>query len=549
MTLDTTMQKDVTKKHVRLDVSGKVESKPADDLVDVALRRSRELIRTVPAFASDKNGEEGEPPAENVRPSLADAGEGLWLPPPDPNAEAADDAAPAPMDVTDKPAAAADPEAGGLFLSHAWDEPKGWTEQFGESEQPSFAAAKQLQVAASLREAERRQLQRPGAPTRVWVDFASLPDPVTQADHPLEQTVFGPYRLPVRELKTFVPRQPDAQEQVAYTLLHLPEGHSFEGVMKQTAYDDQRRPLQNSPTEEVSWAIPAGWHFIRSCRAIPEGAISPWETEQKPEYRPLTEQLRRWCTRLALHDEAWVEFTLGSLRSECLLLADTMLTLHCGMVAVVAWNYFDRLWPLWEWAVYCARCGPHRIQLACDSFTQGTLDKYHGAVRRVSVLSAGCRDERDRTLLLDAFEALFHCKVTYDTVGYEKPSGECTTVLKKRVVDFSAVERYVQVTAIAIFAREAALVASREHGVKDEAGWVNLAKELGFTDLHKALKLVKPWFWTEPLRNEGKKEEEIDLEYRALVETWWEEHVLPELEMERQLALRPMSTLATYIPP
>eukprot|EP00930_Biecheleria_cincta_P069830 TRINITY_DN5751_c1_g1_i1.p1 TRINITY_DN5751_c1_g1~~TRINITY_DN5751_c1_g1_i1.p1 ORF type:complete len:568 (-),score=85.06 TRINITY_DN5751_c1_g1_i1:289-1887(-) len=532
------MQKDVTKKHVRLDVSSKVESEPADDLADVAIRRCRELIRTVRAFASEENVDEG-PPAENVRPSLADAGEGLWLPPPDPNAETPDDI----VGATEKPEAAADPEAGGLFLSHVWDEPEGWAEHFGpteESEGLSYAAAKQAQVASSLREAERRQFPRPWAPTRVWVDFASLPEPVTQADHPLEQTVFGPYRLPIRELKSFVPRQPHAQEQVAYTLLHLPEGHSFEGVMKKTEYDDQRRPLQNSPTEEVSWSIPAGWHFIRSCRAIPEGPIPPWETEQKPEYRPLTEQLRTWCTRLALRNEAWVEFTLGSLRSECLLLADTMLTLHCGMVAVAPWNYFDRLWPLWEWAVYCARCGPHRIQLACDSFTQGTLEKYHQAIRKVSVLNAGCRDERDRTLLLDALEALFNCKIIDETVGYERPAGECTHVVKKRVVDFSAVERFVQITAIAIFAREAALVASREHGVKDEAGWVLLAKELGFTNLHKALKLCKPWFWTEPLRNEGSEEEQIDLEYRTLVEQWWEDHVLPEVELERQLALKPI---------
>eukprot|EP00913_Durusdinium_trenchii_P028600 g26823.t1 len=55
---------------------------------------------------------------------------------------------------------------------------------------------------------------------------------------------------------------------------------------------------------------------------------------------PLTEQLRRWCTRLALREEVWLEFTLGSLRAECLLLADTMLTMHAGFVAVVdAWSH------------------------------------------------------------------------------------------------------------------------------------------------------------------------------------------------------------------
>ncbi|OLP76278.1 hypothetical protein AK812_SmicGene43810 [Symbiodinium microadriaticum] len=60
---------------------------------------------------------------------------------------------------------------------------------------------------------------------------------------------------------------------------------------------------------------------------------------------PLKEQLRRWSTRLALRDEVWLEFTLGSLRAECLLLADTML-------------------------VFCARCGTGRVQLAADAFSR-----------------------------------------------------------------------------------------------------------------------------------------------------------------------------------
>ncbi|CAL1152396.1 unnamed protein product [Cladocopium goreaui] len=62
------------------------------------------------------------------------------------------------------------------------------------------------------------------------------------------------------------------------------------------------------------------------------------DVKQGMPQTPLTEQLRRWCARLALREEVWLEFTLGSLRAECLLLADTMLvrmTMHAGLVAVV----------------------------------------------------------------------------------------------------------------------------------------------------------------------------------------------------------------------
>ena len=53
------------------------------------------------------------------------------------------------------------------------------------------------------------------------MDFASLPPPVSPSDHPLEQTVFGPYRLPVEELKRFVPRAPGTKECAYLNLYYI----------------------------------------------------------------------------------------------------------------------------------------------------------------------------------------------------------------------------------------------------------------------------------------------------------------------------------------
>lgn len=473
----------------------------------IAVRRCRELLRTVPLE------------------DLVTPNEDLWH------------GRPAGMETGMQLEAEADPEGGGVFLSHVWDEPFGWSEHFIAQ---SFTGAKALQVSTALYEAERRQLHQEGSPMRVWVDFASLPPPVSPSDHPLEQTIFGPYRLPVEELKRFVPRA--APVKVAtkdgprYTLMHLPEGHSFTGTMRKTEWDDHGRPLQNPELEEVSWSIPAGWHFIRNCRVIPEGFISPWAAAEKPEYRPLTEQLRRWCQRLALREEVWLEFTLGSLRAECLLLADTMLTMHSGFVAVVGWNYFDRLWPLWEWAVFCARRGAHRVQLAADAFSKKTLVEYHRAMRRISVVNASCRDQRDRPILLEALEKLFNCSASMEMVGFKTGDSESgPTVVKERMVDYSRVERFVRVTAIAVFAREAALANSRQLEKTDETGWIALAQELGYDDLWNALKKCKPWDWTDVVQTEDL--EQTDLAYEATVEAWWEDCVVPELERERQMAL------------
>eukprot|EP00439_Symbiodinium_sp_Y106_P044669 s290_g5.t1 len=239
------------------------------------------------------------------------------------------------------------------------------------------------------------------------------------------------------------------------------------------------------------------------------------------EIRPLKEQLRRWSTRLALRDEVWLEFTLGSLRAECLLLADTMLTMHDGFVAVVGWNYFDRLWPLWEWAVFCARCGTGRVQLAADAFSRAAGVEYHRAIRRLSVENASLRDVRDRPIILEALEKLFRCSSQMEMVEVRKLGGENGGVVKERIVDYSSVERFVRATAIAAFAREAALASSRELEKADESGWIGLAEEFGLHDLHHALKMCKPWDWLDLVRQQGA--EDLDLAYEAMVEAWWEE--------------------------
>merc|ERR1712072_1009669 len=250
--------------------------------------------------------------------------------------------------------------------------------------------------------------------------------------------------------------------------------------------------------------------------------------------------MRKWCAQLRLRDEVWVEFTLGSIRAEVMLLSETMMALHGGLLAVVTWNYFDRLWPFVEWTVYCARRGPNRIQLASDHFVGAAVVEYHRAIRRLSVENAGCRDPRDRELLLGMIKRIFKCDTKLVTESYVKPaSGALTEAIKVPVTDYSAVERYARATAIAVFAHECADVANRKPAAGDEFGWAALAGELGLTDLEAALKMCKPFDWEElaAYKPEASLEERQTC-YDALVEDWWRGKVLPVLEDERKLAMR-----------
>jgi hypothetical protein len=465
---------------------------------------------------------------------------------PDPNAEAppadpkaAAKGAPPPEQPADALEVADDPETGGLFLSHVWGEPEWWTELFGSTQ---FKVTKHQQVSSALQCASshhpsRPELIPPQKETRVWVDRTSLPDPVVPFDHPFEELTLGTYAMPVKDLKNMFPKPEYHIDAEGYTMVRIPDGgFRFEATMNLRKWDEIGRPLERTTPMPVEWDIPPGVYHVRSAKVIPEDRVSPSEAGEKTEFKPFREHLRKWCANLRLRDEVWVEFTLGSIRAECMLLAETMLALHGGLLAVVTWNYFDRLWPFVEWTVYSARRGPDRIQLAADHFTGAALVEYHRAIRRLSVDKAGVRDTRDRELLLGMLRRIFKCDTTLTTDGFVKPDPrKLTEANKVPITDYSAVERYARVTAIAVFAHEACEVANRKPTAGDEFGWAALAGELGSLALEAALKKWKPLDWDELAAT---KQQEKAERYDLLVEDWWTGKMLPVLEEERKLAMR-----------
>lgn len=496
--------------------------------------RCRDLLRTLPALGP----QDGSAPADE-EPALDGAEPELWA--------FSEDAAeggvggavagdPSERQVRQLMEAPADQVGGALFLSHAWDEPREWSKYFAA--QP-FTAAKQLQVSTGLRAAVNRKLARP----RVWVDCASLYEPVrggdphVECDHPLAQVSFGPYQMHIRALKdpAFLPGSEGCSN--GYTVLRLLQGHSFEGTMNIRSFDAAGRPDKQVDPRVVQWEIAPGCYYVRSAHVLSEDKISPEVAATKEPFQSRAEHLRSWCARLGLRDEVWVEFTLGSIRTECLALAEPMLAMQDGFVAVVTWNYFDRLWPLCEWAIFCAHRGPDRVQLAVDAFVGPALVEYHRAIRRLSVASAACREPLDRELLLGKLERIFVCEAHLATVGFEKPdpSAPLRRPVQQRQVDFSRVERYVRATAIAVFAREAALTATRRAHADDEAGWAGLSAELRLEELHGALRRCKPFDWAE---RAAAGPADAEAAYAAAVEGWWARQVLPVLSSERRRALR-----------
>lgn len=173
------------------------------------------------------------------------------------------------------------------------------------------------------------------------------------------------------------------------------------------------------------------------------------------------------------------------------------------------------------------------------------MAEYHRAIRRLSVSKACCRDPRDRPLLLGLLERSFKCEQSLTTIGYRRESNAAKfgSAIQAQVmpeqrweIDYSRVERYVRATAIALFAREAAVAACwlrTAVGVdcdEDESGWTGMALELGLSELHEALRKCRPQLWLHGGCDSSVAQGRLD--------EWWSDMAMPVLRHELHKAVR-----------
>lgn len=447
-------------------------------------------------------------------------------------------------------------EAGGksVHVSHAWDEPASWSKWFGAQ---AYVEVKQLQVTEAMRGlAQWMKLQSEGGddpPFRVWVDHSCLPQAIKDSDQvPVSSDHdFGPFKIQVKALKAILPTSQDAGR--FYSMLTIPaEGFQYNGVLQNVQSDDPGQATGEDEAELVEWSLLPGQYFFTAAQRLSHAdGDSPDSIRVSDHVRPGQGDLLCWCTDQALDDEAWIRIGLASVRGACSVLFDSMLTLHSYLVPVVTWNYFGRLWPLVEWAIFCSRVGVDKVHLAADFFTKPALVEFHRALSSLSIEGAECHNPSDRRWLLSFLEREFTCTSKYVTPCFQKVTKGVLMAVKERTVDFEPLERYIRATAVAIFARQAARTASRRLKCDDESGWIGLADSLGLSELHGALKRCKCWEWHQVAQSdagvsqpEGSLAAAVELAYQARVEAWWADFILPVLEDERRRALRPATAMA-----
>merc|ERR1712139_172096 len=91
------------------------------------------------------------------------------------------------------------------------------------------------------------------------------------------------------------------------------------------------------------------------------------------------------------------------LKSVCVSLIEGFLKQSNGLVVLLSWHYFTRLWCVYEWACFLRLHHPLRITIACDAFLKSnpeeTLPLYIESIRKLSVRNAQCLHESDHQIL------------------------------------------------------------------------------------------------------------------------------------------------------
>jgi hypothetical protein len=226
-----------------------------------------------------------------------------------------------------------------------------------------------------------------------------------------------------------------------------------------------------------SWSAPADWAEVMGpdCSYLDVKA-----TELAAVAQDITVRLdggsecRDWRTDTTL----WVDKACipqeHALLTFCVQQLEDYMDRCDGLVCLVSWEYFDRLWCVYEWAAFLVYHDLSSITVCVDAFLRpGTEARYVASVERISVARCKCFCEEDRDVL--------RAKVARNYVSER---------------DF---ETFAQATAIACITKALITKASRgtrSGGYAEElVPWIDLASRLGLESLAEALRKAHPRTW------------------------------------------------------
>jgi hypothetical protein len=217
-----------------------------------------------------------------------------------------------------------------------------------------------------------------------------------------------------------------------------------------------------------------------------------------------------------------------SLKDVCISMIEDFLDRCDGMVVLLTWEYFQRLWCVYEWAAFLVRHPPENITVCLEAFLRpSTRQLYIEAIRSLRIDNCQCSHEPDRCLLRQKVAQYYTSEASF--------------------------EKMARCSAIALIVRTVGRGASRGlHTWEEEVvPYVKLARDLRLDDLAEALESADPWEWrraaleaasidTSPASSRGGIAEvkEWQPHFNDSIDCWFQDEVAPVLQRIKSAAVR-----------
>lgn len=201
----------------------------------------------------------------------------------------------------------------------------------------------------------------------------------------------------------------------------------------------------------------------------------------------------------------------------CVNLIEEFIQLSDGLVVILSWSYFERLWCVYEWVCFLVYHQPSKIILCVDVFLRpSTLPLMINSIKNFSLKACKCVVESDREMLMKKVNSYY--------------------------VSPEAFETFLKFSAIALIARN---VAERQAslGAKAMQPWQNLAKACNFRALATKLQSLSANMrvWRSEAVN-GALGMSLSLNLQTVIAkkvgAWFEEELAPLIHAQKVRAVR-----------
>jgi len=212
------------------------------------------------------------------------------------------------------------------------------------------------------------------------------------------------------------------------------------------------------------------------------------------------------------------------LMETCVGLIEEFIKRCQGITVMFTWEYFTRLWCVYEWASFLVFIDPTDVDICVDVFMRPASQKLLvESVAGFSLDKAQCYRESDRAILMAKVREYYHSE--------------------------RAFEDFARGTAVALLALAGCRKASRGETEHEDnfTSWVELADRLGYSKLASALRTADPRGWRSIAQGEGGSigkslgsgSRVWQQHFSELMEAWFLREVMPVLKELKTTAVRP----------